>query len=199
MLKLRIFVAQKTLVMLHVLAQMLEKIQRKKIQTLLSTHPNVSIGSIRLGIDDQFVLYKNLRKVKIGNSVNIRNYIHVIVQDDATLEIGDRVFMNNFCSINCLDSVTIGENTLFGENVKIYDHNHAYERDGNELTVHHSKFTKAPVVIGKNCWLGSNVTVLKGVTIGDNCIIGAGCTITKSVPPNSTVVNKMDLISRQSV
>ena len=38
------------------------------------------------------------------------------------------------------------------------------------------------VHIGKNCWLGSGVVVLPGVTIGDNVVIGAGSVVTKNVP-----------------
>ena len=52
----------------------------------------------------------------------------------------------------------------------------------------------AAIVSGKNCWLGSNVIVLKGVTIGDNSIIGAGCVIHKDIPANSTVLNQQEQI-----
>lgn len=38
--------------------------------------------------------------------------------------------------------------------------------------------------IGKNCWIGSNVTVLDGVTIGDNCVIAAGAVVNKDIPDN---------------
>ena len=37
----------------------------------------------------------------------------------------------------------------------------------------------------KNCWIGANVVILKGVTIGDNVIIGAGAVIHKDIPSNS--------------
>jgi acetyltransferase-like isoleucine patch superfamily enzyme len=116
------------------------------------------------------------------------------VQNGGFLEIKDRVFFNNFCSINCLEKISIGENTLFGENVKLYDHNHSYERNEDGLQVSHSEFRTAPIIIGKNCWLGSNVVVLKGVTIGDNSIIGAGCIIHKNIPADSTVLNQQELI-----
>lgn len=172
-----------------------KKLQRKQQISLLKKHPQVYLESIKLGIDNHFTLYPNLKKITIGKQVNFRNYIHIIVGKNAVLEIGNHIFMNNFCSINCLEHISIGENTLFGENVKLYDHNHAYKRDENSLTVSHSEFTKAPIKIGKNCWLGSNVTVLKGVTIGDNCIIGAGCVISKNVPENTTVINKQNLTS----
>ena len=39
--------------------------------------------------------------------------------------------------------------------------------------------------IGRNCWIGANVTILPGVTIGDGCVIGAGSVVTRSIPGNS--------------
>ncbi|REC48975.1 acyltransferase [Chryseobacterium pennipullorum] len=175
------------------LYEILAKLQRKSQISLLRKHPNVSFKGIKLGINDHFILHGNLKKVSIGEGVSFRNYVHVLVEQNASLEIGNNFFMNNFCSINCLDSISIGDNTLFGENVKLYDHNHAYETQP-QYKLHSSKFTTAPISIGKNCWLGSNVTVLKGVSIGDNCIIGAGCTIHKDVPSGTTVVNHQELI-----
>lgn len=59
-------------------------------------------------------------------------------------------------------------------------------------------FTFAPVVIGKHCWIASNVTILKGVHIGDNSVIGAGCVVYKDVPDNTVVVNKQDLEYRNN-
>lgn len=175
------------------LNEILAKIQRRNQISLLKKHPNVSFKEITLGINDQFILHENLNKVTIGNNASFRNYVHILVKKNATLEIGQHFFMNNFCSINCLESISIGNLTLFGENVKLYDHNHAYQ-SGPNFKLFHSEFTKAPIMIGSNCWLASNVTVLKGVTIGDNCIIGAGCVIYKDIPANTTVINHQNLM-----
>jgi len=41
------------------------------------------------------------------------------------------------------------------------------------------------IIVGKNCFLGNDVTILPGVTIGDNCVIAAGAVVTKSIPDNS--------------
>ena len=110
--------------------------------------------------------------------------------ENATVILEENVFMNNYCSINALERIEIGENTLFGEGVKLYDHNHEY----NEQIVEHHKFKSSPIKIGKNCWLGSNVTVLKDVTIGDNVIIGAGCVIYKDVAAGTIVKLNQALI-----
>lgn len=181
--------------MMNFLSKIVNAANRKSKLGVLKNHPKTDLaGDPKLGTGNHFLLYPNAQQISIGAQLNLRNHIHFIVGNDARLAIGNRVFMNNFCSVNCLEHIEIGDHTLFGENVKIYDHNHRYERTENGLRLSHSEFTTAPVKIGKNCWLGSNVTVLKGVTIGDNCIIGAGCTIAKDVPANSTVINQQQLI-----
>lgn len=45
----------------------------------------------------------------------------------------------------------------------------------------------APIRIGNNVWIGSNATVLQGVTVGDWAVIGAGAVVTRDVPPMSIV------------
>lgn len=42
----------------------------------------------------------------------------------------------------------------------------------------------APITIGKDVWIGANVTVVPGVDIGDGAVIAAGAVVTQNVPPN---------------
>ena len=44
-----------------------------------------------------------------------------------------------------------------------------------------------PIIIGENCWIGSNVRICKGVTIGDNSVVAACSVVTKDVPANCIV------------
>lgn len=45
----------------------------------------------------------------------------------------------------------------------------------------------APVTIEDGCWIGANVTILKGVTIGRGSVIAAGAVVTKSCEPYSII------------
>ena len=45
----------------------------------------------------------------------------------------------------------------------------------------------APIKIGAHVRIGSNVTVLPGVTIGDYAAVGAGAVVTKDVPAMTVV------------
>ncbi|WP_343206255.1 DapH/DapD/GlmU-related protein [Arthrobacter yangruifuii] len=46
----------------------------------------------------------------------------------------------------------------------------------------------APITIGRNVWLGSNVTVLPGISIGDDSVVAAGAVVTRDIPPRSLAV-----------
>jgi acetyltransferase-like isoleucine patch superfamily enzyme len=151
-----------------------------------------------LGKNSDFHIFGSCKKIKIGNGFNTRLFCNFLLYPDASLIINDNVFFNNYCSVSCLGRIEIGENTFFGESVKIYDHNHEYHYEADILHVSSNKFTIGHVSIGKNCWIGSNVTILKGVEIGENVIIGANCLIYKSIPANSIVKHKEDLIIESS-
>ncbi len=131
--------------------------------------------------------------VQLGSGVEIRNYFSLYLGNKAILTLSDGVFFNNSCSINCQQGVAVGENTIFGEGVKIYDHNHAFER-GQRLIIHKNKFTSASVVIGKNCWIGSNVTILAGVEIGNNVIVGANNLIYKSILSDTIIKARVEYV-----
>ena len=175
----------------------MQYILRKKIFSELRKNEKSSIpNSTKIGNYTNCIISPDAY-IYFGNKIDIRNNCNFVVGKKAELKIGDAVFMNNSCSINCLEKIEIGENTLFGEAVKIYDHNHQYSYENGNLQVSPRDFTLGAVKIGKNCWLGSNVVVLKGVTIGDNVILGAGCVIHKDVPANSIVLNKQELIIKE--
>ena len=61
--------------------------------------------------------------------------------------VGNNCFFNNYCTLASRAGITIGDGTIFGENVKVYDHNHCY-KDVN-VSIKYQGYTEAPIVIGK--------------------------------------------------
>ena len=143
--------------------------------------------SLKLGKHSDMTLSDKNTEVIFGEHVEFRDFCRVLVYPHARLLVGDHVFFNHHCSLNCLGTIEISANTILGEGVKIYDHNHLYQTENGKLDVKRNEFSIGKVRIGKNCWIGSNVTILKGVEIGDNVIIGANNLIYKSIPSNSVV------------
>ncbi|MDQ1645630.1 MAG: hypothetical protein QOJ50_1814, partial [Cryptosporangiaceae bacterium] len=45
-----------------------------------------------------------------------------------------------------------------------------------------------PVRIGPDCWIGTKVTVLRGITVGRGCVLAAHTVVNKDVPDHSVVV-----------
>jgi acetyltransferase-like isoleucine patch superfamily enzyme len=123
----------------------------------------------------------------LGDVFIIKGRAIFVFQNDAKIVIGRNTVFNSNCSINCLENIEIGDNCLFGENVKMYDHNHQY-KDLNKF-INDQGYTTGRIKIGNNCWIGSNAIILKGVSIGNNSIIGVNCIIHKDVPDNSIVIS----------
>lgn len=133
------------------------------------------------------VIYWKLEygKQLIGiKNISFRKDMIINISDSGKIKIGKNTFFNNFCSLNAHGEITIGDDCLFGENVKIYDHNHIFYSTEKTNT---QSYDVGKVNIGNNFWICSNVVILKGARIGSNCTISAGCIIKESVPDNSLV------------
>lgn len=142
------------------------------------------LNNIIFKLNKCICLFSNPR-TKFGKNINIRKKLTITQAKSAKIIIGDGCFFNNYCSINAKKEIKIGNNCIFGENVKIYDHNHIFDKK-NEL-IKNQGYSIASISIGNNCWIGSNVCILKGASIGDNVVIGAGCIINENIPSNVIV------------
>jgi len=128
----------------------------------------------------------------VGRNVICRNF-EIFHVSSGKLILHDGVFVNNSCSFNCMERIEVGNGTMMGEGVRFYDHDHVYTAEKIEKW----QWSTAPIRVGRDCWIGSNVTILKGVTIGDNTIIGAGCLIRNDIPANSVVYNDGNLVVKE--
>ena len=97
------------------------------------------------------------------------------------IEVGEGVFINACCHFQDHGGVTLGDGCQIGHNVVFATLNHFLEPEKRKMTY------PAPIVLGKNVWVGSNATILQGVTIGDNSVVAAGAVVTKDIPANCVV------------
>lgn len=95
--------------------------------------------------------------------------------------VGEHVFINACCHFQDHGGVTIGDGCQIGHNVVFATLNHNLAPEKRASTY------PAPIVLGKNVWVGSNATILQGVTIGDNAVVAAGAVVTKDVAANTVV------------
>lgn len=97
------------------------------------------------------------------------------------IHIGENVFINACCHFQDHGGVTLGDGCQIGHNVVFATFNHGLEPENRRFTY------PAPIVLGRNVWVGSNATILQGVTIGDNSVVAAGAVVTRDVPADTIV------------
>ena len=98
------------------------------------------------------------------------------------LRVGRKVFINHNCTVSDIGGVEIGDEVLIAPNVGLLSSGHPLEPFERTRRV-----TAAPIVIGRNVWLGAGSTVLQGVTIGADSVVAAGSVVTRDVPPATLV------------
>ena len=129
----------------------------------------------------------------------ITHYLGVIYTPK--IIFGNNVHIEDFVHIGCTNKIEIGENTVIASKVYITDHNHGYY-DDEHFSLHEDpkkivpllrKLTNdAEVIIGKNVWIGENVTILPNTYIGDGAIISANSVVKGSIE-DYTIVSGMPL------
>lgn len=95
--------------------------------------------------------------------------------------VGENVFVNACCHFQDHGGVTLGDGCLIGHGVVFATLNHGFAPEDRQTCY------PKPIVLGKNVWVGSNATILQGVTIGDNAVVAAGAVVTKDVAANTVV------------
>jgi len=98
------------------------------------------------------------------------------------IALGARIFINSGCRFQDQGGIVIGDDCLIGHNTVLATLNHDLD-PAKRADLH-----PAPIVIGRNVWMGANVTVLPGVTIGDDAVVAAASVVTKDVPAGTVVV-----------
>ena len=94
--------------------------------------------------------------------------------------IGHDTFINHNAYLMDGGGIKIGHHCFIGPNCGIYTAVHPTLAEERNLGLEKA----LPIVIGNNCWIGGDVTILPGVTIGEGTVIGTKSVVTKDIPAN---------------
>lgn len=144
--------------------------------------------AVRIGIELNTMYHtpEELREIMgrlIGKKVDcsFRMFPPFYTDFGKNITIGKDVFINSGCHFQDQGGIEIGDGALIGHNVVLATINHDLNPKGNR------KNHYAPIRIGAHVWIGSNATILPGVTIGDWAVVGAGAVVARDVPAMTVV------------
>lgn len=137
-------------------------------------------------------LIKGMKHITIGDHTNIAKGVQLTAWDNYMGQhYSPEIHIGNGCSIGednhitAIDSIFIGNHVLMGKKVLITDNAHGISsRDMVEIPPKERLlYSKGPVIIEDNVWIGEKASILPGVHIGRGCIIGANAVVTSNIPP----------------
>lgn len=118
-------------------------------------------------------------RVTINGGVEMRNATIIIRGNGCTLEIGKNTTFGGIRIVNVGkdNKISIGRSCMFSDNIEVWasDTHPIFNKQGEWIN------KEKPISIGDKVWVGSRVTILKGVEIGDGSIIGMGSLVTKNI------------------
>lgn len=128
--------------------------------------------------------------LRIGAKVGIGAYSRVVVSGSFQelgehIIIGDHVGIGEFAYLGGGGGLEIGDDCIIGQYFSCHPENH--QAQVLDVPIRKQGVSRKGISIGRNCWIGSKVTVLDGVRLGNGCIVAAGAVVTRSFPDNTII------------
>jgi acetyltransferase-like isoleucine patch superfamily enzyme/putative methionine-R-sulfoxide reductase with GAF domain len=124
-------------------------------------------------------------KILIGDGADIDCGVYIKAHRSGKIEIGENSFIGPYACLSG-EFINVGKDCLIAAHAGIYAINHNFADSTRKIKAQGVSYKK--IVIEDDCWLGSGVRVVDGVTIGQGSVIGAGAVVTKDIPPYSVAV-----------
>jgi acetyltransferase-like isoleucine patch superfamily enzyme len=181
----------------------LRKDKQEIVRSFKLCSPNVYFGKIGQLRCPQYI--------SIGEGTSFGDWIYLTAWDSykcivdgavfeqmliPELTIGAGCSIGAYNHITCTNKIQIGDRLLAGKWVTITDNSHG-QTDFDSLHIAPIKrpiYSKGPVIIGNDVWIGDKATILPGVTIGDGSVIAANAVVTKDVPAYCVVAGNPAIV-----
>lgn len=145
-----------------------------------SLHQQIA-PNVKLGQNVRIFGFTNLYGCEIGDDAKVGTFVEI----QKGSKIGRRCKISSHSFI--CEGVTLEDNVFIGHGVMFT--NDLFPRATNEAGELQSEadWKCIPTLVKRGASIGSNATILCGITIGENALVGAGSVVTKDVPPNAVV------------
>lgn len=148
----------------------------------------------RVELEDRVCLFRDVQinstgkgnKIRLKNLVCLDSGVIVRTHDGGQVEIGEHTYIGPYSSLVGHGKIKIGRDCRIASHCSICAHNYNF----NEATtvIREQGINFKGITIEDDCWLGSGVRVVDGVTIAKGSVIGTGAVVTKDIPPYSIAV-----------
>ncbi len=136
--------------------------------------------------------------VKLGNNVSLAKFVNLYgcsVGDNSKIGAFVEIQKNSKVGCNCkisshsfiCEGVAIEDNVFIGHGVIFINDKYPRSVNGDGAIQTEADWEVTKTIVKKGASIGSNATILCGVTIGEEAIVGAGSVVTKDVPPFTIV------------
>jgi len=144
--------------------------------------PNQQIAAnVKLGKNVRIFGFTNLYGCEIGDDTKVGTFV----------EIQKGAIVGNRCKISShsflCEGVELEDEVFIGHGVMFTNDRFPRATSTNGSLQTETDWTCIRTVVKRGASIGSNATILCGITIGENSLVGAGSMVTKDVPPNAVV------------
>jgi acetyltransferase-like isoleucine patch superfamily enzyme len=155
--------------------------------------PTVRIApDVKLGQNVKIYAFVNLYGCEIGDESRIGTFVEI----QKGVQIGCRVKISSHSFI--CEGVTIEDEVFIGHGVMFINDKYPRSTNADGSSQTEADWTLVKTVIGRRASIGSNATILCGVSVGEGAIVGAGSVVTKDVPPYTIVAGNPAKILRKT-
>ena len=140
-----------------------------------------SIADVSVGENVRIFKFVNAYGCSIDNNSKVGSFVEI--QRGATIGKNCKISSHTFIceGVHIADNCFIGHGVMFTNDL----FPRATNPDGSQQT--DADWNLVETFVKKGASIGSNATILCGITIGENAMIGAGSMVTKDVPDGATV------------
>ena len=148
-------------------------------------------SNVILGENVSLQDFINLYGCRIGDNTKIGPFVEI--QKNVTVGRNCKIQSHSFLC----EGVSIEDEAFIGHGVMFINDRYPRSATASGALQTEADWKVVPTVIKKGASIGSNATILCGITVGEGAIVGAGSVVTKDVPPHTVVAGNPAKVIRK--